>query len=207
MWGGGEAGSRSRPIVADRWLSLMRPPISKAEGTSPFMLVEGTEDGSEEPLSNDVEIECACTSALCVKPEEEWECDMGFELIKDKVFELKLAQGDSVCREIYCGVVRDRASCNEMHWKRESTVGWGMFSLSGGLFGNGKDDDDSAGKIESDQVLTMQVDTDADTLKCWLDGKPHGPGYPSGVTVPLCWATTLRYTAHTGEIVPTTELQ
>ena len=38
--------------------------------------------------------------------------------------------------------------------------------------GNGKADDPEAGGIESDQILTMQVDTDADTLKFWLDGKP-----------------------------------
>ena len=30
-----------------------------------FMLVEGAEDGSEEPLSDDFEIESACTVALC----------------------------------------------------------------------------------------------------------------------------------------------
>ena len=36
-----------------------------------FMLVEGVEDGSEEPLSDDFEIGSACTVALCVKPEAE----------------------------------------------------------------------------------------------------------------------------------------
>ena len=45
--------------------------------------------------------------------------------------------------------------------------------------------------IESGQVLTMQVDTDAGTLKFWVDGKPHIPGYTSGVTGPLRWATTV----------------
>ena len=33
------------------------------------MLVECAEDGSEEPLSDDFEIEAACTAALYVKPE------------------------------------------------------------------------------------------------------------------------------------------
>ena len=67
--------------------------IEEAEGASRhrqelFMLVEGAEDGSEEPLSDDFEIESACTVALCVKPEEEWEWDAASDLIKDKVFEL-----------------------------------------------------------------------------------------------------------------------
>ena len=52
------------------------------------MLVEGVEDGSEEPLSDDYEIEYACTVALCVKPEGEWEFDAASDLIKDKLFEL-----------------------------------------------------------------------------------------------------------------------
>ena len=82
------------------WLQSSRQPpcseaeIEEAEGAlryrqELFMLVEGAEDGSEEPLSDDFEIEAACTVALCVKPEEEWEWDAASDLIKDKVFELK----------------------------------------------------------------------------------------------------------------------
>ena len=43
-------------------------------------------------------------------------------------------------------------------------------------------DDMAAGRIEPGQVLTMQVDTDTGTIKFWVDGKPHGSGYTSGVT-------------------------
>ena len=39
----------------------------------------------------------------------------------------------------------------------------------------------------------MQVDMDAGTLKFWVDSKPHGSGYTSGVTGPLRWATTEYY--------------
>ena len=61
--------------------------------------------------------------------------------------------------------------------------------------------------MESGQVLTMQVDMDAGTLKFWLDGKPHGPGYTSRVTGPLRWVATDYYTGNSVEIVPTPELQ
>ena len=61
--------------------------------------------------------------------------------------------------------------------------------------------------IEPGQVFTMQVDTDADTLKFWLDGKPHGPGHTSGVTGPLRWAINVSFTRASVEIVPTPELQ
>jgi hypothetical protein len=39
-------------------------------------------------LSDDFEIESACTVVLCVKPEEEWEWDAASDLIKDEKFEL-----------------------------------------------------------------------------------------------------------------------
>ena len=60
---------------------------------------------------------------------------------------------------------------------------------------------------KSGQVLTMQVDVDAGTLKFWVDGKPHGSGYNSGVTGPLSWATTVVRIGNIAEIVPTMELQ
>ena len=58
-----------------RW---RREAEEEAEGASRdrqelFMLVEGAEEGGEEPLSDDFEIKVACTVALSVKPEAEWE--------------------------------------------------------------------------------------------------------------------------------------
>jgi len=229
----------------------LKEEIGEAEGAlryrqELFMLVEGAEEGSEEPLLDDFEIESACTVALCVKPEEEWEWDAASDLVKDKVFELsgpnnsiatkivqdhdgencmvvgrvmgagtgkhtismQLAQGSADWVNILCGVVRDGAPCNEDPCPQsESTVGWFMDSFSGVLFGNGKGDNDMAGWIKPGQVLSMQVDTDAGTLKFWVDGKPHGPGYTSGVTGPLRWATTVGFKGHFIEIVPTPELQ
>ena len=64
-----------------------------------------------------------------------------------------------------------------------------------------------AGGINSDQVLTMQVDTDAGTLKFWVNGKPHGPGWSSGVTGLLRWGTLMYFTDNAVEIVPTPGLQ
>ena len=62
---------------------------------------------------------------------------------------------------------------------------------------------DETGKIKEGQVLTMQVDLDAGTLKFWLDGKPHGPGWTSGVTGRLRWATSLFNKGNSVQIVPT----
>ena len=196
-------------------------------------------------MSDDLKIESACTVAMCVKPEEEWEWDAASDLVKDKVFELsgpnnsiatkidqdedrknymmvwrvmgvgtgkhtisvKIAKGNENYMNIYRGVVRDGAPYNEDHVDPESTVGWFMGCYMGGLYGNGKFNDEEAGRIEPGQVLTMQVDMDAGTLKFWVDGKPHGPGYTSGVTGPLRWATNVRFKCNSVEIVPTPELQ
>ena len=80
---------------------------------------------------------------------------------------MKLAQGSAHNHRIgiFCGVVRDGVPCNEKHWIPDSTVGWFMHIFSKALHGNGEQYDDMAGEIEPDQVLTMQVDTDAGTLK------------------------------------------
>ena len=52
-------------------------------------------------------------------------------------------------------MVRDGVPCNEEHHNRDSTVGWFMNSGTGGLWGNGKYNDDEAGRIEPGQMLTM----------------------------------------------------
>ena len=121
---------------------------------------------------------------------------------------MKLAEGSADDMDTYCGVVRDGAPCNEDPCPDpESTLGWFMDSEDGTLWGNGKGADDRAARIRSGQVLSMQVDKDAGTLKFWVDGKPHGPGYTSGVTGPLRWATTVFYTGNSAEIMPTPEMQ
>ena len=51
-------------------------------------------------------------------------------------------------------------------------------------------------------MLTTQVDLDAGTLKFWVDGKPHGPGFTSGVTGRLRWATSMFWKGNSVQIVP-----
>ena len=79
--------------------------------------------------------------------------------------------------------------CNEDHVLEESTVGWFMGIASEVFGGTVKGMTMMLVGVESGQFLTIQVDTDASNLKFWMDGKPYGPGYTSGVTGPLRWAT------------------
>jgi hypothetical protein len=170
-----------------------------------------------------------------MRPEEEWEWDVTAEMVKDKVFELsgpnnsiatkidwdkdsdncmmvgramgagtgkhtismKLDQGSANCMYISCGVVSDGAL-------------WYIASDEGDICKLDSDwivSSNEAGEIKSGQVLTMQVDTDASTLKFWVDGKPHGPGFTSGVTGSLRWKTWVNYEGNAVEIVPTPELE
>ena len=116
---------------------------------------------------------------------------------------MKLGQGDAEDMYMMCGVVRDGVACNKAYWGNENTEAWYMDSYNGSLMGNGKFNDDGAGGINEGQVLTMQVDLDAGTLKFWLDGKPHGPGWTSGVTGRLRWATSVGLKGNSVQIVPT----
>merc|ERR1711865_316684 len=115
---------------------------------------------------------------------------------------MKVGQGAEEHMYMYCGVVRDGVACNKWHADEKSTDAWYMGD-NGDLHGNGKQDDDWAGEIYDGQVLTMQVDLDAGTLKFWLDGEPHGPGFNSGVTGRLRWATSVQCKGTSVQIVPT----
>ena len=90
---------------------------------------------------------------------------------------------------------------------RQMSSAWMMGTVSGRLFGNGKCGDDHAGAIDPGQLVTMEVDLNAGTLRFWVDGKPHGPGWTSGVAGPLRWAVHLHGrpgVAGSVEIWPTT---
>jgi hypothetical protein len=135
-------------------------------------------------------------------------------LVTSRVFDsgkhrisFKLMQGEANYLGIYCGIVRDGAAWNVDHAVSSSTTGWFVSSYYGSLMGNGKDMDNSAGKINPGQILTIEADLDKGTLRFWIAGKPHGPGYTSGVTGRLRFATTVDRKDNSVQIVPTPELQ
>ena len=79
------------------------------------MLPEGAEDGSEEPLSDAFEIESACTVALCVKLEAEWEWDVASDLVKDKVFALSRPH-NSIATKIDQDADEDQTKIGRIPW-------------------------------------------------------------------------------------------
>ena len=119
---------------------------------------------------------------------------------------LKLTEGEGDGLWHFFGLVRDGAAWDQDHSDRASTDAWYMHD-DGTLFGNGKFDSDCAGEIKEGQIVSMEADLDKGTLRFWVDGKPHGPGWSSGVTGRLRWAVSLGWKGGAIEIVPTPELQ
>jgi hypothetical protein len=119
---------------------------------------------------------------------------------------LKLMKGEGNYLYHFFGLVRDGAAWDKYHGMRASTDAWYMFD-NGELYGNGKQDDDGAGKINDGQIVSMEADLDKGTLRFWVDGNQHGPGYGSGVTGRLRWAVCFDCKGGAVEIVPTPELQ
>ena len=119
---------------------------------------------------------------------------------------LKMMKGEGFALGHLFGLVRDGAAWDKGHGTKESTDAWYMASF-GDLYGNGKFNDDYAGSINEGQIVSMEADLDKGTLRFWVDGKPHGPGWSSGVTGRLRWAVSLYWKGAAVEIVPTPELQ
>ena len=103
------------------------------------------------------------------------------------------------------GVVRDGRAWNADCPRSDSTDAWYMQD-GGWLCGNGKEGSDGAGSINEGQIISMVADLDKGTLRFWLDGQPHGPGWSSGVKGKLCWSVSMCYEGPAIQIVPTPEL-
>ena len=112
------------------------------------------------------------------------------------------------CRSVCFGVMRPGAKeCSEGFPSKEN-LDYFLLNTVNGLHGNGKMFSDKAGRIRDGQVLTMEVDLDVGTLKFWVDGKPHGSGWTSGVTGPVQVVAKMFWSnAGSIHIVPTPELQ
>ena len=106
----------------------------------------------------------------------------------------------------YFGLVRDGAAWENDHGTSDSTDALYMED-DGTLYGNGKYGDDDAGDINEGQIVSMEADLDKGTLRFWVDGKQHGPGYSTGVQGRVRWAVNLYLKGNAVAIVPTPELQ
>jgi hypothetical protein len=82
----------------------------------------------------------------------------------------------------------------------DCTDGWFTCMADGGLYGNGKfndDGDDEAGEYEQGDRVGVLLDLNKGSLLFFKNGVQHGPGYAAGsVTGPVVAAVELCYTNH-----------
>jgi hypothetical protein len=90
------------------------------------------------------------------------------------------------------GVTRPNLDPDSDYAHSDSTDGWFICTYGGGLCGNGKMYDDEAGSIEEGDRVCLLLDLDEGSLRFFLNGVQHGPGYPAGsVTGPVVCAVQL----------------
>ena len=77
----------------------------------------------------------------------------------------KVMKGAAANLWLMVGVVRDGTSWNELHAQHASMNGWLMCTAGGSLFGNREHFSDPAGKIKNGQIVSVELDSDAGTLK------------------------------------------
>jgi hypothetical protein len=91
---------------------------------------------------------------------------------------------------IFVGVARPHLDPNGNYILAESTDGWFIWDHGGGLFGNGKYDDDEIYEdiMEGDRVGVL-LDLNEGSLRFFKNGVQQGPGFPAGsVTGPVVCA-------------------
>jgi hypothetical protein len=113
---------------------------------------------------------------------------------------------------VYLGAVWDSTTHDTDPFASNSCLnksrGWGMLTSNGGLYGHSVAcDPGRPGPINPGQVLTIEADLDAGTLRFWRDGKRHGAGYTHGVTGPLRWAIVTESQGNIVQIVDQPELE
>ena len=85
-------------------------------------------------------------------------------------------------------------------------IGW-FFTVHGGaLCGNGMEDSNATGSCYN-KVITVKADLDSGAITFYVDGKRCGPGFPTGVNGPLCFAVNAAKVGQRISIVPDPDLE
>ena len=87
---------------------------------------------------------------------------------------------------IYIGISRPNLDPTGRYYTQGCPDGWFVYAASGGLCGNGKEDDDRAGPYKQGDHVGVLLDLDNGSLRFFKNGVQHGPGYAAGsVTGPV----------------------
>jgi hypothetical protein len=109
-------------------------------------------------------------------------------------------------RRIRIGISRPNLDPTGVYRQRECTNGWFIEASDGGLWGNGKEDDDAAGGYKPGDRVGVLLDLDNGSLRFFKNGVQHGPGYPAGsVTGPVVAAVHMLMSNSSVRLLPNAE--
>jgi hypothetical protein len=92
----------------------------------------------------------------------------------------------------FIGVTRPNLNPNVDYADMDSTDRWFIFNYGGSLYGNGENGDAYAGPIVDGDRVGVLLDLDEGSLRFFVNGVQHGPGYPAGsVTGPMVCAVQM----------------
>jgi hypothetical protein len=134
--------------------------------------------------------------------EDETLITSGVELTVGKHYwEVELLNCDN--SEPHIGVTRPNLDPNLDYANADSTDGWFIWTYEGTLNGNGKQNDDRAGRIIEGDRVGVLLDLNEGSLRFFVNGVLHGPGYPAGsVTGPVVCAVSLYATESSVRLLP-----
>jgi hypothetical protein len=106
----------------------------------------------------------------------------GVELTAGKHYwEVEILNFHLCDQEMFIGVTRPNLNPDGDYARRESTDGWFIYTYNGSLYGNGKAQDNEAGGMnKGDRRVGVLLDLDEGSLRFFVNGVQHGPGYPAG---------------------------
>jgi hypothetical protein len=105
--------------------------------------------------------------------------------------------------ELFVGITKPNLDPNHDYAVSESTDGWFICTYEGSLYGNGKDEDGAAGHIEEGDRVGVLLDLDEGSLRFFVNGVQHGPGYPAGsVTGPVVCAVLMYDPGTSARLLP-----
>jgi hypothetical protein len=101
------------------------------------------------------------------------------ELTEGKHYwEVELLSEDVV--NILVGISRPNLDPTGDYGESDCTDGWFIEASDGGLYGNGKANDDDAGIYKQGDRVGVLLDLDNGSLRFFKNGVQHGPGYAAG---------------------------
>jgi hypothetical protein len=107
---------------------------------------------------------------------------------------------------ILIGISRPNLDPTGSYLNKECTDAWFISASYGSLYGNGKQNDDTAGGYKQGDRVGVLLDLDNGSLRFFKNGMQHGPGFAAGsVTGPVVAAVKMYHTDSCVRLLPNAE--